>query len=250
MIKNILFSALSLFLVVGTVLGIIFFFRVIDYSFSGAPTAVTVSGEGKVLYKPDLVEISVSVITKGKEAEIVQIENDKKVQVVVDYLKEKGIKEEDIKTRYYSLYPGYEQTEKGADALKIAGYTLNQGLFFKVREIESVGNILGGLTEKGINNIESISFGLSDEKTEELRLQAREQAIEKAKTEFEKIKSQLGFKKVHLVSISDSGYYPYPVPYLERTATGMGGKGLSSVSPIQAGTGEIIVNVSLSYRAK
>ncbi|MEW5805213.1 MAG: SIMPL domain-containing protein [Patescibacteria group bacterium] len=250
--KNILFIALSLFLFTLMALGTAFFFHLINYSFSGAPAVINVSGQGKVIYQPDLAEINISVITKGGAPDQVQRENDGKVRAIVDYLKEKGVKEEDIKTRYYNLYPEYEQLTPdspygGVNPLEIIGYSLNQGLGFKVREIGLAGEILAGLTDKGANNIENISFGLSDEKTEELRSQAKQQAIEKAQAEFQKMKSQFGFKKFRLTGINDLS--SYPGAYLEKSALGLGGDSLPA-SPIQPGTGEVIVNVNLTYKVK
>ncbi len=88
--KNILFATLSGFLVVATVFGL-----VVLVNYLGElkqPTKISISGSGKVAYKPDLAEVSVSVITKEKDSETVQVKNDEKMTAIVSYLKDSGVK--------------------------------------------------------------------------------------------------------------------------------------------------------------
>ena len=207
------------------------------------------------------------MITKEKDSETVQVKNDEKMTAIVSYLKDSGVKEEDIKTVSYNLYPEYQQVDEAApmssapgfstspeyyypDTFKIIGYTLDQSLSFKVRDIAKVGAIVGGLSDKGANQVSGISFSLSDEKTEELKAQAREKAVEKAKKQLEITKSLYGFKKAKLLSINDYPVYP-SVTYQDMKALGAGGEGMpSNVSPIEAGTGELEVQVNLTYELR
>ncbi len=266
-IKNILLTTLSVFLVVATVFGSVFMAKSLGWF--KQPTIISISGSGKVTYKPDLAEISVSVITKEKDSETVQLKNDEKMAAIIGYLKDSGVKEEDIKTISYNLYPEYQQGPEAVpmssvpgspivsspeyyypNTFKIIGYTLDQSLSFKVRDISRVGAIVGGLSDKGANQVSGISFSLSDEKTEELKAEAREKAVEKAKKELEITKSLYGFKKAKLLSINDYPVYP-SVMYQDMKALGAGGKGApSNVSPIEAGTGELEVQVNLTYELR
>ncbi|KKU17248.1 MAG: Ribose ABC transporter, substrate-binding protein, partial [Parcubacteria group bacterium GW2011_GWC1_45_9] len=108
-----------------------------------------------------------------------------------------------------------------------------------------LATIFAGDWAKGLFGI---SFSLSDEKTEELKVQAKEKAVAKAKFELEKTKSLYGLKRARLISISDYQNYPSPI-YRDAKAYGLGGEA-SSISPIQIGTGELEVNVSLLYELK
>ncbi|KKT86240.1 MAG: hypothetical protein UW85_C0005G0030 [Parcubacteria group bacterium GW2011_GWA1_Parcubacteria_45_10] len=243
--KKILFLVLSVFLGAMTLFG-----SVISWNYIGSfrPVTASILGTGKMIYKPDQAEVSLSVVSKGLNPESVQSDNDEKMSEIVNYLKDSGVKEEEIKTVSYNLYPEYEQGENYLNTFRIIGYTLEQGLSFKVKDISSVGKLVGGLSGKGVNRINGISFSLSDEKTEELKVQAKEKAVAKAKFELEKTKSLYGLKRARLISISDYQNYPSPI-YRDAKAYGLGGEA-SSISPIQIGTGELEVNVSLLYELK
>lgn len=249
--RNILFIALTQFLFIATALGLVGLFFLINLPFSNTSAVLNVSGQGKVVSRPDLAEVGIAVITQGATPTQVQKENDEKVQAVVDYLKEKGVKEEDLKTVSYNLYPEYRQEETGVfdkeRGRTIIGYTLHQSLNFKVRELNRVGEILAGLSERGVNNIEGITFGLSEEKRETLRAQAREEAIKKAQLEFERLRRQLGFKKFQLIEIQETGGSPLPI-YSDRVFLAKEGENLAS--PVEPGTAEIVINVNLSYRVR
>ena len=245
--KNVLFIVLSVFLALAALFGSVLVWK---YVWMFQATTMSLSASGKAYYKPDVAEVSVSVVTKGVNPDSVQTENDRKMTGVIDYLKSSGVKEDDIKTVGYNLFPEYEQTENGMNTLRIAGYTLTQTIFFKVREISSTPKIIGGLPDKGINNISGVSFSLSDEKFEEVRAEAQGKAVAKAKGELEKTKSLYGFKKAKLVSINSTPIYPTAF-YRDMKALGMGGETpSSSISPIQAGTGELEVSVNLNYELR
>ena len=237
---------LSIFLAAATLFGSALIWRQLSLS---QTTTLGISAAGKVYYKPDVAEVSVSTVTKGIDPDAVQAENDEKMTAIIDYLKNSGIKEEDVKTTGYNLYPEYQQTDNGVNTLKIAGYTLSQTIFFKIREIASTPKIVGGLTDKGVNNISGVSFSLSDERFEELKSQAREKAVVKAKQDLEKTKSLYGFRKARLMNISDYPVYP-SATYRDAKDLGMGGAEFSGISPIQTGTGELEVTVSLTYELR
>ena len=76
-----------------------------------------------------------------------------------------------------------------------------------------------------------------------------EKAVPKTKQELEKTKALYGFRKARLINISS---YPlYPTFYgNEKMALGMGGDGGASLAPIQPGTGELEMQVSLVYELK
>ncbi|OGY38785.1 MAG: hypothetical protein A2418_02575 [Candidatus Brennerbacteria bacterium RIFOXYC1_FULL_41_11] len=254
-IKGILLAALATSLVVATVLGSAVVLK--QLGVLKQPTVITISGSGKESYTPDKAEITLSVITKDKDSGVAQSKNDEKMAKIVNYLKDSGVKEEDIQTTSYNLYPEYEQG-KGLEpsspeyyypnTFKIIGYTLDQGLSFKIKDLSKVGTIIGGLSDKGISQIGGVYFSLSDEKMEELKTKAKEKAVAKAQIELEKTKNLYGFKKSKLISINDYPVYPMPiyrgVDDLKVSSTP------ANEASIQVGEGELEVQVSLVYELR
>ena len=89
----------------------------------------------------------------------------------------------------------------------MAGYEVNQGVDVKVRNIESVGTILGGIGGLGASNISGLNFSIDDE--DELKKEANELAINDAKEKAEILADNLGVKLVRIINFSESGYFRY-----------------------------------------
>lgn len=235
----IIVSVLFLVLIVSGVIGI--FNKIKEGYYIGADVAykntISVKGEGKVYTKPDIALINLSVVTEGKEVKDVQEKNTKKMNGVIDYLKEFGIEDKDIKTIRYQISPRYSYVEGRVP--KIIGYEINQTLEVKVRETNEIGEILEQSVDAGINQVNSLSFEVDNE--EPFKEEARKLAIEDAKEKAKKLASQLGVKLIKISGYDEGTSLDYSI-YREL---GLGG---GAESPqIEVGENEIIVNVILIY---
>lgn len=211
--------------------------------------SVTMSAEGKVTAKPDIANINFSVVTQGKEAAKVQAENDKKMTEVIDYLKSQGIKEDDIKTSNYNLYPQYDynaRSDGSSQPPAIIGYTLNQSVSVKVWELEKVPSLVGNLTSKGVNQIDNVAYSIDD--PDKLKAEARAEAVNKAKDKAAELADKLGVKLGRVINFSEgSSYLPEPYYYDKAMSTGMGGGGSS---PVQPGSQDVTVSVTLTFELR
>src|SRR3990167_9641681 len=88
---------------------------------------VSFSGEGRVVAKPDIAKISLSIVTDALTSKMAQDENSKKSKAVTDYLKKQNIDDKDIKTTSYNIYPQYKYSQYGGNP-QIIGYQVNQSL--------------------------------------------------------------------------------------------------------------------------
>jgi len=210
--------------------------------------SVTMTAEGKVTAKPDTATVNFSVVTQGKDASQVQSDNDKKMTKVVDYLKSKGVKQEDIKTSGYNLYPQYDYNAKPAgEPPAISGYNLNQSVTAKVRALDTVSAIVGGLTANGVNQIDNLSYFIDD--PDSLKAKAREDAITKAKAKAQELANNLGVKLGRIINFSE-GSGSTPVPYYDYMSAGKGGSGGSAASPVEPGGQDVTVDVTLTFELK
>lgn len=253
--KSSLFSALSLFLIVAAIVGLVWAWSV--YQQTTKPTgtsSLTVSDQGKVTVKPDLAIIDFSVVTQGADPKTVQKDNDAKMTDIVAYLKSQGIDEKDIKTASYNLNPQYDYTWCRPDQsniacpAKLSGYILTQGVELKLRDLSKVGEIIGNLPAKGTNEISSIYFTVDDQDIP--KIEAREQALEKAMTKAVTMAKAAGIKLGKVLNISENGnYYQTPSVYASKDMTSTG-SGVGYSAPIQTGSNEITVDVSITYEIK
>ncbi|MBI4992068.1 MAG: SIMPL domain-containing protein [Candidatus Harrisonbacteria bacterium] len=206
-----------------------------------------VSAEGKTTVSPDVTTFTFSVVSEGADPEKIADENNKTMNTTIQFIKEQGVADKDVKTVGYNLFPRYEYDEKAKKTF-ISGYTLTQTVLVKIRNFSKIGKILGSLPELGINQIGSLNFNI-DEPDKYLKV-AREEAFEKASIKAKEMAKQNRVRIGRVVTFSESaGGYPPPIPVYETF--GRGGAFAAAKAPsIESGSQEVTVNVSVTYEIR
>jgi len=206
---------------------------------------ISVSGTGEIWAKPDLALIDFSVVGEKKTVIEAMAENTKKMNSVIEAIKSQGVEEKDLKTTNFSISPRYEWYEKSeiypAGKRVLVGYEVNQTLQVKIRDLTKIGNIIQVATKAGANQVGDLQFTI--DKQDELKSQARKEAIEKAKVMAKEIAGQLGVKLVKITNFSENATAPIPYPYFMERAMGGG----AETPQIQTGENKIEVQVSITY---
>ena len=202
-------------------------------------SSVAVSGQGKVSAKPDIGEVSLSVVSEAPTVAAAQKDNTEKMNKIIAGMKGLGVEEKDLKTTNYTIYPKYQYVYGKSN---IIGYEVNQTLEVKIRNLDKVGDILTKATELGTNQMGALSFTFDD--PEGLQAEARKKAIDEAKEKAEVLADDLGVKLVRIISFSESTSQPSP-PYYYAEKLGVGGGG--ETPEIQTGQNEIVANVTITY---
>lgn len=200
---------------------------------------ISVAGEGKVVAKPDIGQVSLSVISDAATVAAAQKDNTDKMNKITKAMKEAGIKEEDLKTTSYNISPRYQYS---VGKSTIIGYEVSQTLEVKIRNLDKVGDILGKAAAAGANQVGALNFTFDD--PEKLNSEARQKAITQAKQKAKDLASGLGVGLGKVVSFSEN-FVGQPVPMYASDMLGKGGGG--DVPEIQTGQNEIQVSVSISY---
>ncbi|RJQ27739.1 DUF541 domain-containing protein [Candidatus Parcubacteria bacterium] len=221
----------------------------------GSFRSFSVSGEGKVVAVPDVAKFSFSVITQGgKNLGDLQKQNIEKMNKAITYIKDQGVADKDIKTESFNVDPRYQyygcKDGGSCPPAEIVGYTVTQSVGVKVRDFEKAGDILSGVVQNGANNVSGLQFTIDDPSS--VMAKAREQAIEKAKEKAEQIADAGGFSVGRLLGISEGGYQPVYDSYLRNAKVSMAeslGGGAPAPS-IEAGSQDVVVNISLQYEIK
>lgn len=213
-----------------------------NFSFNfGQTKTLTVTGTGRVIMKPEVGRFTAGVQKYGNTVTEAMDQERQATAAILSALKDSGVKEEDIKTNYFSVWPQlsdyYEDTVRKQ---KITGYSVSNSVEVKVREVERVSDILGKAIAAGANNISGLSFGADEPKEEEA--QAREKAIADAQEKAVKMAKAAGRRLGKIVSVTE-GYLPYaPVSY----GAGGGGGGPS----IESGGVEVTQTVTVVFELR
>jgi uncharacterized protein len=211
--------------------------------------SISVSGLGEVTAVPDLGTITFSVITEADTADEATNENAEKMNAIIEVVKSFEIDETDIKTLNYSVRPRYDYDEKGLyyygdGDRELIGYEVSQSLQVKIRDIDDSGEIIKAATEAGADQVGGLQFTIDDE--DDLKLEARELAIEDAKEKAKLLANQLGVKLVKVMYFSENSY-PYYSMIRSDMAMDMEA-GSKAVTPtIEPGENTVKVNVSITY---
>jgi hypothetical protein len=209
---------------------------------------ITVSDTGEIYAKPDLALTTFSVISEKKTVAEALSQNTEKMNAVIDFVKGQGVEGKDLKTTSFNIYPRYEWLEGKTEIPPqpqgkrvLVGYEVRQSLEVKIRDLEKIGAIIEGATGAGANQVGDLQFII--DKEDELKKQARDQAIEKAKTKAKELASQLGVNLVRISNFSESSIVPRYYS-LEKVAV----PGAGEATPqIELGENKIEVTVTITY---
>jgi uncharacterized protein YggE len=179
------------------------------------------------------------VQTEAEEAATALTENNQLMQALVDELKDAGIAEDDIQTQVVRLNARYEESTTVGGERELVGYAAINVVEARVREINTVGNILDAAVQAGGNRIEGIRFEISDPSA--YLEQAREAAWNDARQKAEQLTNLAGAELGDVLTINESGGVPRPIA--ERPAM----VEAAAAVPVEPGSQTIEVNLQVSW---
>ncbi len=206
---------------------------------------ITVSDSGEVYAKPDLAVVDFSVVNEAETVAEAINQNTQEMNAVIASVKNEGVEDKDLKTTSFNLYPRYEW--RNGDYYEgervLVGYEVRQNLEVKIRNMGKIGDIIQEATQAGSNQVGDLQFTIDDE--EELKRQARSQAIEKAKNKAKGLAEELDVDLVRIVNFNESSSSPYY--YGLEKAAGIGMVDEAPSPQIETGENKITVAVSITY---
>ena len=150
---------------------------------------ITVQGSSSVTAAPTIAYVSIGVTTFNKNAATAQGENAVKMDRVYKTLASLGINKDKIKTLNYNISPRYDYKNNVAT---LAGYNVINSIRVTVMDLKKVSDVLDMTVKEGVNQSNSISFGVTDEERDRLYLQALSQAVVNAKEKANTIATAAG----------------------------------------------------------
>jgi len=221
-------------------------------------TTINVQGEGEVSAVPDIANFSFSVTDKQFTVKEAQQNVNDVMASVVNYLKEADIDEKNIKTTGYNIYPRYEWKNLTVACYGLncppvnkervlVGYEVSQNVVVKLEDIDKAGEILSGIGVLEVTNVSGLTFDIDNK--DELKRQARQNAIKDAKNKANQLAKDLGIDLVRMISYSSNDGNNYPV-YAKNEMYSMDRSDGSGAVVVPVGENEIKVNVNLTYEIK
>lgn len=199
---------------------------------------VSVSGEGKIKVTPDQAIVTIGVENTGKDAATVKKANDETIDKVLKFLKSQSIPQSDFQTANVSLYKNYDYEKKKYN------YVANQTICITLKDLKKYDDLMSGLTDVGITNINGVEFKSS--KLETYEAEARRKAILAAKQKAADYVTPLGQKLGKILLITDTAQTYYPQP-MYKNAMAVSADAAGARETLAVGEIEIVANVQATF---
>lgn len=165
------------------------------------PRLVRVSGEGKVLVRPDVAIVHAGAEAAGKDLAKAVADAAGRMRRIQAALAQAGVPERDVRTTRHDVEVtrAYEQGRPG----EITGYTVSDEVRVVVRDLSKLGAILERVVAAGANALRGLSFEKDDPAPE--RREALARAVADARAKAEAVAKASGVTLGEVVEVSESG---------------------------------------------
>ncbi len=189
---------------------------------------LSVMGNATEMIKPDRAGVSVVVEVQEKTAGEAARKNAEIMNHVIEAIKAIGIREEQISTDYYTIYPVYEPRSKGEACITIyppspecfeqvlVGYKAVNSITVRVEldKAQDIGRVIDAAVSAGANRVYGVSFFISQERLDAAKASLLDKAAKDARSKAESVAKALNLNVVGVKSVDIiDGYYPGPIYY-------------------------------------
>jgi uncharacterized protein len=150
---------------------------------------ISVSGTSVAKTPPDIIVWTIGVVERGPSVAAIKTDNDAKVKMLLDAIKELKVSAEDMQTSHLTAQREFEHGEQGKAVFK--GWYLSRTIVFKQRDLARFDEFFAKLFSAG--DVEA-NYTFESSKYYELRDQARLEAVRAAKKKAEAMCGELGVK--------------------------------------------------------
>jgi uncharacterized protein len=215
-----------------------------------------VVGDAQTKVKPDKVTLILSVETTNATAEEALDANSKAMNNTLEVLKAGGVMENETRTSFFNIFPNYNVTQDEdlppIETRDIVSYTITNSITIDSSNLLNVSHWIDNAVQAGVNDISSISFSLSDEKSKLIRDELLKQAVEDAQNKANIAATALGLEVIGVESANIEGANeipPHPQQsYFAEKSAGATGSDSGPSTPIIAGEQQVTSSASVVFR--
>jgi uncharacterized protein len=232
-----------------------------NVSSSNSNSTLVVVGNAQAMVKPDKVTLSLSVETTNTTANAALNANSEAMNKALNALKAAGVKENETSTSFFNISPNYNLTDQQGEgqyfpppieSRDIISYTVTNSITLDSYNLLNVSQWIDTAVQAGVNDVSSIYFSLSDERSEAIKNDLLKQAVKNAKSKADIAAAALGLNIIGVKSInieSAGGFPPSPPqPFLAQETAGAAAAPTGGLpTPIIAGEQEVTSNINILF---
>ena len=208
---------------------------------SGENTTISVTASASVSTAPDRVRIRAAVVATATEAETVRQQVAADVSATRAALREAGIADDQIQTVQFDISTVREPEANDSESVRYRA--VNE--FVVEVSPDRAGETIDVAVGNGTNQIDGVTFTLSDATRQTLRQRALREAVTSARDDADVIANASGVRITGLRSASTAD-----VSFVPFEAQAAGGLAAESETVIEPGPIKVSATVSVTYQAE
>jgi uncharacterized protein YggE len=204
---------------------------------------IIVSGTGRVSVEPDLADLRLGVSVARPTVAEARAVAATTMEAILGAVGAAGVDRRDVRTTLLSVQPRYDYRENQPPIL--IGYELANVAEVTVRDLDRLGEVVDGSLGAGATSMDGLSFRLAD--PEPAEREARLRAMANARARADVLAEAAGLAIVGVADIVEGGL---PIPPSPRMKAERMMLSADASTPVEAGSMEVAVSVTVSYRAR
>lgn len=210
---------------------------------AGEPETITVAGKSGMEATPDVAKVSLGVSSRAATPSIAREENTAAINATLAALAEMGIEEKDIQTTNMNMWNNYDSNGN------LTGYRMSTDLTVYVRDITKAGDVVDAAIAAGANELNGVSYLLSNE--DEMYNTALADAIALARTKAEVLAEAAGKTVGQVKKVDETSRAVATVRNYDEAAAnpdvGSGSKMESARTTIRPGSSTVSAEVQVVF---
>ncbi len=209
----------------------------------GEPETITVVGKSGMEATPDVAKVSLGVSSRAATPSIAREDNTAAINATLAALAEMGIEEKDIQTTNMNMWNNYDSNGN------LTGYRMSTDLTVYVRDITKAGDVVDAAIAAGANELNGVSYLLSNE--DEMYNTALADAIALARTKAEVLAEAAGKTVGQVKKVDETSRAVATVRNYDEVAVnpdvGSGSKMESARTNIRPGSSTVSAEVQVVF---
>jgi uncharacterized protein YggE len=203
--------------------------------------SITVSANGEIEATPDQAIVQVAIVATGNDSTAVREELASDAQSMRTALEEYGLDSDAIRTAHYDIRQERERTPEGVEEGDYRGI---HAFEVTLDDTDAAGEVIDVAVDNGADQVNGVSFTLSEDKREELHNEALTEAMSNARDRADTLAAagDLSVTEVHTIVSTETRYHDYRVETAYASAAG-------DSTSIEAGAVTVTANVHVTYNA-
>jgi uncharacterized protein len=202
---------------------------------------IVVSGTGRVAVDPDLAELRLGVAVSRPTVAAARTAAAEAMTAILGAVVAAGVATRDVRTTLLSVQPRYDYRDGKAPTL--VGYDLANIVEVTARDLRNLGAIVDAALSAGATSLDGLSFRVADPR--EAERAARLAAVAEARSRADVLAEAAGIAIAGVADIVEGGPPPtWPQPMAAKMLRATADAG----TPVEAGTTEIAVTVTVTFR--